>query len=82
MADMPSSNHVWGINLIYNGFKKYPIPDTCPNCYTVRDFCRDNPHGVFVLATGSHVVTAINGNFYDTWNSGDAVPIFYFKKED
>lgn len=81
MADMPSSNHVWGTYLIDHGFKKYPIPDFCPNCYTIKDFCKDNPQGVFVLATGSHVVTVIDGNYYDTWNSGDEIPIYYFEKE-
>ena len=82
MADMPSSNHVWGKYLINNGFRKYPIPDFCPNCYTIKDFCRDNPRGLFVLATGTHVVTAVDGNYYDSWDSGNEIPIYYFKKEE
>ena len=79
--DMPSSNAVWGAFLREQGFKRYIIPNTCPDCYTVEDFCNDHPVGTFILATGSHVVTVINGDFYDTWNSGGETPIFYFKKE-
>ena len=80
--DMPSSNNVWGTYLRHKGFHRYIIPDTCLDCYTVRNFCYDNPKGVFVLATGTHVVTVIDGDYYDTWDSGNEVPIYYFKKED
>lgn len=80
-AEMPSANSVWMMYLQSKGFKKYVIPDTCPDCYTVRDFCRDYPRGTFVLATGSHVVTVIDGNYYDSWDSGNEIPIFYFVRE-
>jgi len=35
MSDMPSANRVWMAYLKKIGFKKYLIPDTCPDCYTV-----------------------------------------------
>ena len=82
MNDMPSANYVWGAYLLSKGFNRYVIPNTCPDCYTVNDFCRDNPVGIYLLATGSHVVAVENGNYYDSWNSGDEVPIYYWKKED
>lgn len=81
MKDMPSSNHVWGTYLLNKGYTRQAIPDTCPDCYTVREFCEDNPHGTFILCTGTHVVCAISGDFYDTWDSADEVPVFYFRKE-
>lgn len=81
LKDMPSSNSVWSTYLKKNGFSRYIIPDTCPDCYTVKDFCIDHPNGTYILATGSHVVTVIDGNYYDTWDSGNEVPIYYFKKE-
>lgn len=80
MCDMPSANHVWGAYLRKNGFKKYIMPDECPDCYTVRDFCRDNPKGVFVLALSGHVVAVRDGNYFDTWDSGGEVPLYYWKK--
>ena len=64
MCDMPSSNSVWGSYLQNLGFKRKAIDNTCPNCYTVRDFCFDNPRGNFILATGEHVVAVIDGDYY------------------
>lgn len=80
LHDMPSSNTVWGSYLLKKGFHRQVIPNTCPNCYTIRDFCLDNPYGKFLLATGTHVVAVIYGDYYDTWDSGDEIPIYYWKK--
>ena len=80
MGDMPSSNSVWGAVLRQNGFKKQVIPNSCPDCYTFADFARDNPRGTFVLGTGSHVATVVDGNLYDSWNSSDEIPVFVWYK--
>ena len=82
MKDIPSSNYVWGAFLKDLGYSRYVIPNTCPNCYTIRDFANDNPIGTFILATGTHVVAVLDGNYIDTWDSGDEVPVYYFEKED
>jgi len=79
LCDMPSSNSVWAAYLKRKGYKRRVIPDTCPNCYTVRDFCRDYPHGRFLLATGSHVVAVVNGDYFDAWDSGDEVPVYFWE---
>lgn len=81
MKDMPSANETWGMLLRKRGFKRYIIPNECPDCYTVEDFCKDHPYGLFVLATGTHVVTCVNGHYYDSWDSGNKIPIYYFMKE-
>lgn len=80
-ADLPNAVPVYGALLRQNGFKREAIPNTCPDCYTINDFCRDHPNGRFVVVTGNHVVTVIDGNFYDTWDSGEEIPILYFKEE-
>lgn len=82
MYDMPSSNEVWSSYLKSQGYNKKIIPNTCPNCYTIKDFCEDNPHGRYLLATGTHVVAVIDGDYYDTWDSGNEIPIYYFTKEE
>lgn len=79
-CDIISSNEVWGNFLRHNGFKRYIIPDTCPKCYTVKEFCEDHPHGEYILATGNHVVAVVDGDYYDAWDSGNEVPIFYFQR--
>lgn len=80
MGDMPSSNSVWGAVLRQNGFQKKAIPNSCPDCFTFADFARDNPRGTFVLGTGSHVATVVDGNLYDSWNSSDEIPVFVWYK--
>lgn len=82
MGDLPSANHVWGAYLRRNGYKREVIPNSCPDCYTVADFCRDNPKGKFVLALSGHVVAIDDGDWYDTWDSGAEVPLYYFSKEE
>jgi hypothetical protein len=81
-ADTMQSMSVWGKYLKDNGFAQRLLPDTCPNCYTVRQFCRDNPQGYFVLVTGSHVIAVIDGVYFDTWDSGDEVPVYFFERKE
>lgn len=80
MSDMPSANRVWGELLKSFGFKRRLLPDTCPDCYTIRDFCHDNPIGTYLLGTGEHVVAVIDGNYYDSWDSGNEIPIYFFER--
>ena len=74
MGDMPSADSVIGSVLRQNGFYRRAIPNSCPDCYTAEDFCRDNPHGVFVLGFGGHVATVIDGDIYDSWDSRKLIP--------
>ena len=82
MKNMPSVNTVWGNYLASIGFSKFPVLDRCPNCYTIKDFCRDNPRGTFILATGSHVIAVIDGDYYDAWDSGDEIPSSVWRREN
>lgn len=82
MGDMPSSDSVWGSVLRQHGFYREAIPNTCPDCYTARDFCKYNPKGVYVLGFGGHVATVVDGNLYDSWDSSDEIPIYvWYRKE-
>lgn len=81
MFNMPSSNSVWNRYLIDSNYRKRILQDTCPECYTIIDFCRDHPYGEYMVATGTHVVTIIDGNYYDTWDSGDEVPIYFYERK-
>lgn len=80
MGDMPSSDAVWGSVLRQNGFSRDVIPNTCPDCYTVAEFCEDHPKGTFVLKSAGHVATVVDGVLYDSWNSENAVPVYYWHR--
>ena len=81
MGDMPSSDSVWGAVLRQNGFYRKTVPNSCPDCYTADDFCRDNPEGIFVLGFGGHVATVIDGDLYDSWNSSNEIPVYVWYKK-
>lgn len=81
-CDMPHSNSVWGKILKASGFERIAVPDTCPDCYSIEEFLLDNPKGKFVIAVQGHVVSAIDGNLFDTWDSSTRVPqYFWYRKE-
>lgn len=82
MADMPSSNAVWGAVLRQNGFYRDTVPNTCPNCYTASDFAKDHSKGVYVLGFGNHVATVIDGDIYDSWDSSNEIPVYYWYRKD
>ena len=80
MCDMPSANSVWGAVLKDNGFIRAAVPNYCPECYTIKDFCLENPIGIYILGTGSHVVAVENGEYYDAWDSGNEIPQIIYKR--
>jgi hypothetical protein len=82
MGDMPSSDSVWGATLRQNGFYRKAISNTCPDCYTAYDFSKDHPKGVYVLGFGGHVATVVNGNLYDTWDSSNEIPVYFWYRKD
>lgn len=63
------------------GYKRCGIPNTCPDCYTIREFTKDFPRGSYLVATGSHVVAVIDGDYYDAFDSGNEIPLNYWRKE-
>lgn len=81
LYDIPSANRVWMSYLMEDlGFYRDTIYNVCPVCYTVKDFCKEFNQGLYILATGSHVLTVIDGDYYDSWDSGNESPILFFTK--
>lgn len=78
--DMSLANDVWGKYLRKQGFKRYLVDDKDQDYYTVDDFCQDHPTGTYILAIDGHVVCVVDGKYYDTWDSGGEIPIYYWTK--
>ncbi|MDE6456029.1 MAG: hypothetical protein K2L38_09040, partial [Dysosmobacter sp.] len=80
--DMPSADSIWGPYLQRHGFQRHFIPDAGLGDYTVADFARDNPQGTFILSMpGRHVVAVVDGQYFDSWDSGKEAPAYYWIKE-
>ena len=79
--DVQISNNVWPKLLKREGFNRYILPDTCPDCYTVEDFIIDHPRGTYVLGFGGHVATVKNGQLYDSWDSSKEIPQYYWYRK-
>lgn len=81
MSDWGSSNPVWDAYLREKGFSRFVIPNTCPDCYTIQDFVNEHEKGIYIVATGTHVVTIIDGTIFDSWDSSQEIPTYYYSKE-
>lgn len=78
---LPDVNKVWWTYLSDLGYKRKLLKDDCPVCYTVKDFCAEYPTGSYLLGDGEHVVAVDSGNYYDTSDSGEMTPLYYWSKE-
>ena len=77
---MPSVNWLWELCLRKHGYEKFLLPDVCPSCVTIREFCRRYPEGTYIVGTGTHLVCIKDGDWLDTWDSGDETPTTFFRK--
>ena len=80
LYDMPSADRVWWTLLEQFGFTRKRMIDRCPECYTVADFARDHPRGVYILGPHEHAVAVISGSYWDSWDSGATIPTYYFMR--
>lgn len=79
--DMPNKDSVLSFYLRENGYEREVINKDRPSCYTIRDFCEEHPYDKYILLTSGHAVAVIDGNYYDTSDSGNEIPMMYWKKE-
>lgn len=82
MGNVISADEVWGSLLRQNGFTRYLVENTCPDCYSVEDFSNDHPNGLYVVKSENHVATIVNGTLYDSWPSQDKTVIYFWTKEE
>lgn len=69
---------VWSRYLEKQGCNFSRIPNECPMCYTVSQFAKEHNYGRYLLKVKSHVVCVSNGYYYDTWDSGNEIVLYYW----
>lgn len=79
--DMPNSAATLSVYLREKGYKRYVIPNDCPTCYTIEDFCKEYPDGKYIVLTSNHAVPVIDGDYMDSVDSGMDIPQYYWRKE-
>lgn len=82
MGNVISADEVWGSVLRQNGFVRKIIENSCPDCYSVEEFCADHPKGTYVVKSENHVATVVDGDLYDSWNSQGKTALYYWTKEN
>lgn len=82
IQDSPSSRDAIDGVLKDNGFKWVPTnPKRGEKRQTVANFAKDNNVGTYVFNVSNHIVTAVDGKYYDIWDSGDKSLYGYWKKD-
>lgn len=79
---MPSYDVIWGSVLRRHGFERAIVPNTCPICYTAEDFAHDHPTGVYTLGFGGHCATIRDGFLFDSWDSSQECPQYFWYRKD
>ena len=74
-CDVTPSDVVWGRYLYLKGFEPFVL---CPKCLSIREFADMFAAGVYIIGTGDHAVCVIDGNYYDTWDSGDQIATYFW----
>ena len=82
LAMWGDTNAVWEAYLREKGFVQQVLPSTCPACFTIEEFAKEHKDGTYIVATGSHVVAIQDGDYYDTYDSGDQIVSYYFYYEE
>lgn len=80
LGDWGNNNGAWDWYVRNLGFERYICSNDCHHCYSVADFAQQHPTGSYILATGTHAIAVINGDYYDTFDSGHVIPIYYYEK--
>lgn len=79
---MPNSKTCYESYLKDNGFEYHGISNRKGSKRpTVESFTKEHKTGIFFLNVAKHVVSVVDGIYYDTWDSGQCCLYGYYEKE-
>ena len=76
--DMPSSSYIVGMYMKEQGYEMKTVSSIYPQCTTVKKFSELNKTGKYVLVTENYVVAVIDGDYFDVWDCGDEIVLYYY----
>ena len=80
-CDVMNADSVIGSVLKDCNFRRSVIPNSCPDCFTAENFCEEYKNGIYVLFFGGHVATVRDGMLFDSWDSSQEIPQYFWGKE-
>lgn len=79
---MPNNKTCYERYLKDNGFEYHCISNKKGSKRpTVESFTKEHKAGTFFLNVANHVVSVVDGIYYDTWDSGQCCLYGYYEKE-
>lgn len=79
---MPNSKTCYESYLKDNGFEYHGISNKKGSKRpTVESSIKEHKAGTFFLNVANHVVSVVDGIYYDTWDSGQCCLYGYYEKE-
>lgn len=80
---MPNSDVCYKTYLKQNNFTYHGISNKKGSIRpTVESFAKDHKQGTYVLSIAHHLVTCVDGQYFDTWDSGQKSLYGYYEKEN
>ena len=78
---MPNDKQCYETYLKDNGFEYHGISNKKGSKRpTVESFTKEHKTGTFFLNVANHVVSVVDGTYYDTWDSGQCCLYGYYEK--
>lgn len=78
---MPNSKPCYKKYLEENGFTYHGVSNKKGTKRpTVESFTKEHTQGIFTLRVANHIVSSIEGIYYDTWDSGNCCLYGYWEK--
>lgn len=79
--DMPDNSNVYSKYIKNLGFEWVGIKvEKGKKRPTVKVLCKTLPKGTYIVRVNRHLVTIVDGCYYDTWDSGDKCVYGYYAR--
>jgi len=78
---MPNDDIVWKKYLLENGFQYHKVSNKKGSKRPrVNEFAKDNKEGTYILRVANHIVTCVDGYYYDLFDAGSSALYGYYEK--